>query len=152
MSAPQLRQATCVAIGGRGVLLEGPPGSGKSTLALELIDRGARLVGDDGVLLTRAEGLVLAAPAPAIAGLIEVRNVGLVPLPACTAPVALWLRLAPDAPRYVERAEAADLLGCRVPRLWFDPVVPAAAIRVELALAHHGLATGPSHRPPHAAG
>ena len=34
-------QATCVAIGGRAVLIEGEPGSGKSSLALALIDRGA---------------------------------------------------------------------------------------------------------------
>lgn len=40
-----LHQATCVAIGGRGVLIEGLPGSGKSSLALALIDRGAQLVG-----------------------------------------------------------------------------------------------------------
>ena len=44
-----LANVSCVAIGGRGVLIEGAPGSGKSSLALALIDRGAALVGDDGV-------------------------------------------------------------------------------------------------------
>ncbi|MGB7371776.1 MAG: serine kinase, partial [Erythrobacter sp.] len=29
----------------------GPPGCGKSSLALALIDRGAQLIGDDGVTL-----------------------------------------------------------------------------------------------------
>ena len=33
-------QLTCVAIGGRGLLIAGAPGSGKSSLALALIDRG----------------------------------------------------------------------------------------------------------------
>ena len=44
-------QATAVEIGGRALLIEGPPGSGKSSLALALIDRGARLIGDDSVML-----------------------------------------------------------------------------------------------------
>ena len=47
----ELYQATCVAIEGRGLMIEGSPGSGKSSLALALIDRGAMLIGDDGVLL-----------------------------------------------------------------------------------------------------
>lgn len=134
-----LRQASCVARNGRAILIEGPPGSGKSTLALQLIDRGAALVGDDGVELTLVGGQVHAAPAPAIAGLIEVRNVGLIALEAIQAPVALVLRLAPDAPRFVDRAETVAILGIDLPRLWFDPSIPAAAIRAELALDRHGL-------------
>ncbi|MFM5886059.1 MAG: HPr kinase/phosphorylase, partial [Novosphingobium sp.] len=51
-----LHQATAVAIGGRGVLIEGAPGSGKSSLALALIDRGAALIGDDGVALAAVNG------------------------------------------------------------------------------------------------
>ena len=42
--------ATCVAIGGRGVLIAGRSGRGKSDLALRLIDRGAVLVSDDYTL------------------------------------------------------------------------------------------------------
>lgn len=134
-----LLQATCVAIDERGVMLQGPPGSGKSTLALQLLDRGARLVGDDGVSLTVLGDRVMAGPAPQIAGLIEVRNVGLIHMPAVRAPVALILRLTDEAPRFVEQAGAADLLGIPVPMLQFDPSIPAAAIRAELALAQHGL-------------
>lgn len=134
-----LLQATCVAIDERGVMLQGPPGSGKSTLALQLLDRGARLVGDDGVSLTVLGERVMAAPAPQIAGLIEVRNVGLIHMPSVRAPVALILRLTDEAPRFVEQAGAADLLGIPVPMLQFDPSIPAAAIRAELALAQHGL-------------
>ncbi|MFN3389305.1 MAG: HPr kinase/phosphorylase, partial [Allosphingosinicella sp.] len=44
--------ASCVAIGGRAVLIAGRSGSGKSDLALRLIDRGARLVSDDYTILT----------------------------------------------------------------------------------------------------
>ena len=63
-----LRQSTSVAIGRRAVLIEGPPGAGKSSLALALIDRGATLIGDDGVALEEREGTLWALPAPATAG------------------------------------------------------------------------------------
>ena len=39
--------ASCVAINGRAVLIEGRSGSGKSDLALRLIDQGGVLVSDD---------------------------------------------------------------------------------------------------------
>lgn len=133
-------RASCVALGGRGLLIEGPPGSGKSSLALALIDRGATLVGDDGVVLELRDGRLWALPPPNIAGLIEIRNVGLVALPAAPAPLALAVRLDVAAPRYIETAEQLDLAGARLPliRLWPDS--PALALRAEWALRLHGLA------------
>ena len=138
MSVPH--QATCVAIGGRAVLIEGAPGSGKSSLALALIDRGAVLVGDDGVLLDVEGARLLASPHPNIAGLLEVRNVGLLTWPTTVrVPVALVLRLDPEPPRYVDGAEQATRAGIVLPliRLWPDS--PVLALRAELALARHGL-------------
>jgi serine kinase of HPr protein (carbohydrate metabolism regulator) len=133
-------QASCVSIGARGVVIEGPPGSGKSSLALALIDRGATLVGDDGVLLEMRGGRLWALPPPSIAGLVEIRNVGLVTMPAQAAPVALVLRLERAAPRLPEGVEHAVLAGVNVPliRLW--PDTPALPLRAEWALALHGTA------------
>ena len=135
----RLRQSTAVAIGGRALLIEGPPGSGKSSLALALIDRGAVLVGDDGIALDERDGALWSLPAPASAGLIELRNVGLVTLPTSEAPVALVLELREDAPRFVEQAGTLDIAGHLIPLLAFDPRGPASAIRAEYALALHGV-------------
>jgi serine kinase of HPr protein (carbohydrate metabolism regulator) len=136
-----LRQATAVAIGKRALLIEGAPGSGKSSLALALIDRGAVLIGDDGVTLTAREGRLLAAPPPNIAGLLEVRGVGLLPcLTARDVPVALVIRLDPAAPRFVETAEPTEIAGCRVPVIALWPDSPVLALRAEAALARYGLA------------
>jgi HPr kinase/phosphorylase len=80
--------ASCVLVGARAVLIRGPSGCGKSQLALGLIQaaasgslRFARLVADDRVRLAPAGGRLLARPAEPLAGLIELRGVGLLRLP-----------------------------------------------------------------------
>ncbi len=136
-----LHQASCVAINGRGVLIEGPPGSGKSSLALALIDRGAVLVGDDGVSLAATDGCLRVSPAPAIAGLIEVRNVGLLTYPtAHDVPVALVLQLDPEAPRFIDAARQTQRGGIMLPLVQLWPDSPVLALRAEAALARWGLA------------
>lgn len=133
-------QATAVAIGGRALLIEGAPGTGKSSLALALIDRGAALIGDDAVMLGRAEGVLLASPHPRVAGLIEVRNVGLIAMPTVDAvPVALILRLDPEAPRHVEAADIVERAGFALPFLRLWPDSPVLALRAEIALERYGL-------------
>ncbi|MCL6249575.1 HPr kinase/phosphatase C-terminal domain-containing protein [Altererythrobacter sp. KTW20L] len=129
--------ASCVIIDGRAVLIEGPPGSGKSSLALALIDRGATLVGDDGVILEQRDGHLWASPPPAIAGLLEVRNVGLVEFPTADGPVGLVLRLDPAAPRYVEEADREVMLGAEVPVITLYPDSPALFLRAEWAVRKH---------------
>lgn len=133
-----IHQATCVAIDGRAMLIEGEPGSGKSSLALALIDHGAQLVGDDGVILRSQDGFLWADPPPRTAGLLEIRNVGIVRLEAAAAPVALVLLLDPAAPRFVETAGKATRGGVTLPliRLWPDS--PVLALRARWAMAIHG--------------
>lgn len=134
-----LHQATCVAIGARGVLIEGPPGSGKSSLALALLDRGARLVGDDGVLLAVRAQRLYAAPAPVTAGLLEIRNLGLVRQePLGEVAIALVVQLDAAAPRFIERAERVCRCGIDLPQIRLWPDSPVLALRTEAALAHYG--------------
>jgi hypothetical protein len=135
-----VHQATCVVLAGRGLMIEGAPGSGKSSLALALIDRGARLVGDDGVLLEARAGRLYALPHPNTRGLLEVRNVGLIAFPICDlAPICLVLCLDAGAPRFVELAEWVTRGGVDLPMLRLWPDTPVLALRAELALVHHGL-------------
>ena len=133
MSVPPLH-ATAVAIDGAGVLLLGASGSGKSDLALRLIDRGAELISDDYTLLTR-DGDALIASAPAtIAGLIEVRGIGIVPLPhRPTVRIALLARLDVTPARMPE-ARVERLCDVSVPVVALDPREPSAPIKLEIAL------------------
>lgn len=136
-----LHRATCVAIGGRAVLIEGAPGSGKSSLALALIDRGAVLIGDDGVTLTARGGRLFASPPPNIAGLLEVRNLGLLEFAVVSdVRVALIVVLDQLAPRFIEAAELATRAGVMLPLVQLWPAEFAPARKAELALDRYGLA------------
>lgn len=97
MTGTETIHATCIAFGDIGVLLRGPSGSGKSDLALRLIDAGATLVADDRVMLAAGHGRVVACAPPELAGLLEVRGVGLVELPyASNIGIALIADLVPS--------------------------------------------------------
>ncbi len=94
--------ATCIVLGGVGVLLEGPSGSGKSDLALRLMAEGAKLVSDDYITLRERSGALIASAPENIAGKMEVRGIGLVEVDHVReAPVALAIELKPrrDIPR-----------------------------------------------------
>jgi len=92
-----LIHATAVALEGDAIVLRGPPGAGKSDLALRLIENGARLIADDQTLLRRADNHVLVRAPAAVAGLIEVRGVGILRVDYLDeAPLALVVDLVPS--------------------------------------------------------
>lgn len=78
MSVAANHHASAVAFGpDKGILILGRSGAGKSRLALALIDAGAQLVADDQVLLSAQGGALYARAPRSIAGMIEVRGLGL---------------------------------------------------------------------------
>ncbi len=132
----QLIHATCVDLGGHALLIRGPSGSGKSDLALRLIDGGAVLVADDQTALRVDGGKLWADAPPTIAGMLEVRGLGIVRLPHHgPVPVALLADLAPpDKIDRLPQAETVDLLGLAVPRLSLTPFQASSAAKVRLAM------------------
>ena len=133
--------ASAVLVGTRAVLIRGPSASGKSWLALELVEAErvgavlfARLVADDRVQLEAAGGRLLARPAAALAGLIEVRGVGLMRVahePSAVVGFVVDLAAA-DAARLPEPDKRkADIDGILLPRLAVAP--GAAALPLVLA-------------------
>jgi len=144
-----LHHGTVVGFMGRGILLRGAPGSGKSDLALRLIAIGAELVADDQVELTAgAEGLIARVP-ETIAGLIEVRGLGIRSLPHQTRmPVRLIVDLvAPDAVERMPEPTLEIIDGIAVPRLSLDPFELSAPLKLLL-----GLGLSPTAGAPHPIG
>jgi len=122
--------ASAVLVGAKAVLIRGPAGSGKSRLAFELIEAArqgtlafARLVGDDRVHIEAHHGHLLVRPAPALAGLLEVRGLGIRRVPhEPVATVGLLVDLAAaDAARLPDPdALESELAGVTLPRLPID--------------------------------
>jgi len=119
--------ASAVLVGARAVLIQGPAGSGKSRLALALLhaaEQGllpfARLVADDRAHIEAIHGRLLVRPAPALAGLIEVRGLGIRRLPYEPLAVAgLLVELGrTDAERLPPPdRRRTDIAGVSLPRL-----------------------------------
>ncbi len=145
-STTERRHATCVAIDGKAALLLGPSGAGKSDLALRLLHSHLRITGrpvlahlvaDDQVLLECWPGRLIARPAEALAGLCEVRGLGILRLPhLAEADVTLAIDLT--APERIERLPAEreflDVLQHRLPLVRLAPFEASAPLKVALAL------------------
>jgi HPr kinase/phosphorylase len=132
--------ASAVLAGARAVLIRGPAGAGKSQLALALIQaaeagllRFARLVGDDRLHLEACHGRLLVRPAAALAGLLEVRGLGIRRLDyEPVAVVGLVVDLAAEDGERMPAPGETVLLGVAVPRLplmaGVAPLAPVLAL------------------------
>jgi HPr kinase/phosphorylase len=119
--------ASAVLIGPKAALIRGPAGSGKSRLVWDILQAAlsgalpfARLVGDDRVHVEAQAGRLLVRPAPALAGMLEIRGIGIRRLPSeAVAAVGLVVDLAAeDAARLPgPKAGKAMIGGVSLPRL-----------------------------------
>ena len=136
--------ASSVEIEGRGVLLRGPSGAGKSDLALRLVDGGGTLISDDYTEITVRDGRAFLSPPANIVGRIEVRGLGLMPLPSVhDIPLALVFDLVPYD--QIDRAPTAAVVtfgDVDIPRRYLDPFMASAAAFVRLTLKQNPLMTG----------
>ncbi len=119
--------ASCAAREGCGVLLLGPSGSGKSDLLLRLLVQGFTLVADDQVFIEAG----WAAPPVALAGLLEVRGLGIVRLPHI-APIRLALAVKLGIGDRLP--QAATHIPTGLPLVLIDPKQASATARLALAL------------------
>jgi serine kinase of HPr protein (carbohydrate metabolism regulator) len=138
MQSPTIH-ASAVLVGARAVLIRGPSGSGKSRLAFALIQAGisgvlpfAWLVGDDRVHIEATHGRLLVRPAVALAGLIEIRGLGLRRIayePVAVVGLAMDLE-AVDAERLPEPTTVTSLAGVPLPRLCATPGADALGMLI----------------------
>jgi HPr kinase/phosphorylase len=119
--------ASAVLVGNRAVLIRGPSGAGKSRLAFDLVMAGRAgqipptvLIGDDRVHLQANGAQLVVRPARELAGLIEIRGLG---IRRCDfvdeAVVGLVVDLgAPDAERLPPpEALLTRVSGIEIPRI-----------------------------------
>ena len=126
MTGPTVH-ASAVLVGSRAVLIRGPSGSGKSRLAFDLILAGrsgqippAILVGDDRVHLDTTGGNLVVRPAQELAGLIEIRGLGIRRIEHVgEAVVGLVADLAASDGDRLPAAEAltTSIEGVKIPRI-----------------------------------
>jgi HPr kinase/phosphorylase len=132
--------ASAVSVGNHAVLIRGPSGAGKSRLAFDLILAGrsgqippAVLVGDDRVYLEATQGQIVVRPVPELAGLIEIRGLG---IRRCgfteEAVVGLVVDLAAtDAGRMpAPEALLTRIHGVELPRIPVEPIHAALPLVV----------------------
>ncbi|MGO9136009.1 MAG: HPr kinase/phosphorylase [Methylovirgula sp.] len=132
--------ATAVVIGETGLLIRGPSGAGKSNLAHALIAYAAqigqfgRLIGDDRILLSAANGRLIARGHGAALGMIELRGQGIVSMrfePAAVLGFVIDLVAPEEALRYPDVNERQiELCGVKLRRL----ALPAGRSSYDCAL------------------
>lgn len=136
---------TCILYGSKALLLRGASGIGKSRLAWQILRNSSqytRLVADDRVVLEMFHDRLIARPANNLAGLLEIRGMGIIPFSfEARAQVSLVVDLV-TAEELLERwprlPEPCDLStaisGVRLPLIRVNPVDPAAIERIDLAM------------------
>ena len=156
MSSGPTIHATSIVLGTRGVLIRGKPGAGKTALALHLLGRlgpsaFSGLVSDDRTAVASQNGRLMARSVESIAGLAEIRGLGIAAARRCAASavVTLIVDLVPgeEAVRLPEAdGNTAEICGVTVRVLRLpDAMTGSLDAKADAILAALGLS--PSCRP-----
>ncbi len=129
--------ASCVSVNDRGVLILGESGTGKSDLALRLINKGATLVADDRVGLNTEGDVLIASPHIDIAGMLEVRQLGIARLPYrafSEVKMAVTLVESSQTERIPEGDAFAFIEKIKIPMFYFHSFWSSTPDKVLMAL------------------
>jgi len=128
----------------RGVLIEGPSGAGKSDLALRALDAGFRLVADDHTVVFVSGGRLWGKAPEPLAGLIEVRGLGVVAADALPfAEIVMLVRCveSPDAVERLPDPRLETIAGVSLPIFELWPREPAAPAKIRRMMQSLGVAS-----------
>ena len=113
-----IRHASAVAVGDKGLLIQGASGRGKSALGLQLMALGADLGSDDRVEVTRQDDAIVLSPPARIAGLIEARGIGILRANwRGGVPLALIVDLDHVETKRLPELRTTEILGRQIPIL-----------------------------------
>ena len=110
-------QATAVSYKKHAILIQGPSGVGKTSLALQLIEHGAKLLGDDVVEIFFKNNNLYCKAKEKLKGKIEVRGLGIVGglHVAKPAPILCAIRLHEKFTERLPKSKTILLLNKKIP-------------------------------------
>lgn len=129
-----LLHSSAFAYRGMGCLLMGESGAGKSRLVADAMLHGAKLIADDRVQFEVRAGQLMASPPPQLAGVLELRGLGLIRMDALAGLHAIHLAITLDALAKERLPEPAtyDILGIAIPHMRTSaPAISALLLYLE---------------------
>lgn len=142
----EIVHASAIALGNKAALIRGPSGHGKSDLAFRCIMHApssvikdqACLIADDRVVVQRRADDLIASPPETLAGLIEIRGLGIYRLAHKSAvPIALVVDLVPreNIERMPDSSASVEIMAITLPVIQICAFDASAANKVLLALS-----------------
>jgi len=146
--------ASAFAYAGIGCVLLGPSGSGKSATMAQALLHGGRLIADDQVVLRSEAGALTARAPKEIAGVFELRGLGIVRVaPVEAHALHLAVELTSEPVERLPAPETCEFLCIELPllRLPAMPHTPVAALLLYLQAMQEGRILPPDWHPATAA-